>query len=45
MNPIAGYYDQNAGQHVNFIDGSGPIRELYLATGKSWECNDLTAAA
>ena len=40
--PLCGYMQADSGQHVNFVDGSGHVRELYLATGKPWVCNDLT---
>ena len=43
--PLCGYWQADGGQHVDFIDGSGHVQELYLATGAAWVCNDITAAA
>lgn len=43
--PLAGYWQADSGQHVDFIDANGHVQELYLATGAAWVCNDITAAA
>jgi hypothetical protein len=32
-------------QHVNFIDGSGHVHELYIHPGASWVDNDLSSLA
>jgi hypothetical protein len=44
-NPLSGYWGGDSSQHVNFISVDGHVRELYIAPGAGWTCNDLTAAA
>ncbi len=45
--PLDGYSQNDASQHVNFIDGSGHVHELYRGADPAaqWVDNDLTALA
>ncbi len=42
---LDGYWGSDASQHVNFIGTDGHVHELYIAPGRSWVDNDLTALA
>ncbi|MBB5343679.1 hypothetical protein [Tunturibacter empetritectus] len=39
--PLDGYIDADNGQHVNFIDTDGHVRELYITPHGQWVNNDL----
>jgi hypothetical protein len=43
--PLYGYMAQDNGQHVNFIDPDGHVRELYNLHSAQWLNNDLTQLA
>src|ERR1700722_14457054 len=40
---LDGYWGSDSSQHVNFIDGNGHVRELYVPPGAGWVNNDLTS--
>jgi hypothetical protein len=42
---LDGYWGSDSSQHVNFIDDSGSIHELYIHPGAFWVDNNLTAMA
>jgi hypothetical protein len=43
--PLDGYFGSDGSQHVNYISTDGHIHELYIAPGRNWVDNDLTALA
>ena len=43
--PLDGYWGSDSSQHVNFLDASGHVHELYIHPGAGWVDNDLTRTA
>ncbi len=43
--PLVGYWGSDGSVHVNFIGTDNHIHELYIAPGRNWVDNDLTALA
>jgi hypothetical protein len=43
--PLDGYWGSDSSQHVNFVGADGHVHELYIAPGRNWMDNDLTAFA
>jgi hypothetical protein len=39
---LSSYWGSDNSQHINYIDTSGHIRELYIHIGAGWVDNDLT---
>ena len=42
---LAGYWGADGSVHVNYISADNHVHELYIAPGRSWVDNDLTALA
>ena len=42
---LAGYWGSDGSVHVNYISADNHVHELYIAPGRSWVDNDLTALA
>jgi hypothetical protein len=43
--PMEGYWGGESSVHVNFVGVDNHAHELYIAPGRSWVDNDLTALA
>ena len=45
VSALDGYWGSDSSQHVNFIGTDNHVHELYIAPGRGWVNNDLTALA